>query len=252
MIGNYGGSKTYTYYIDESSCLSLNKTATHISYLYSNVQKYVYGKSYQGRNLEAFIITPTDNSYTKTYVMTFAIHGFEDWYSRDGKVLTAEANKLVEYYAKNPDKLKNFRLVIIPCVNPDGTIAGSNNSRASSSAFGRCTANHIDMNRDFPSAKAVESKALKSLLSTYQPDVFTDFHGWLNESIGNSTLTYIFNKNLGLSTRVNGSYYSTYLYAYVKNTYNCPSVLLEYASPYKVSHTNTYTAINEIISYYNK
>ena len=252
MKGNYSGTKTYTYYIDESTCLPLNKTATHISYEYSNVEKYVFGSSYQNRNLEAFIITPTNGKYTKTFVMNFAIHGFEDWYSRDGQVLTQEANRLVEYYAKNPDKLKSFRLVIIPCLNPDGAIAGVNNKRETYDAFGRCTANHIDMNRDFPSCRAVESKAMKNLLNKYKPDVFTDVHGWYNKSYGDSTLTYIYNKNLGLGARLNNEYYSTYLYAYVRNTYKCPSALLEYASPSKVNHTQTYNAVNEIISYYNK
>lgn len=169
MMGNYSGNKTYKYYIDDKNCLPLNKTATHISYEYANVTKEVFGKSYQGRNLEAFIITPKNNKYTKTFVMNFAIHGFEDWYSRDGQVLTAEANSLVQYYASNPDKLRNFRLVIIPCLNPDGTIAGTNNNRANSTAFGRCTANHIDMNRDFPSCNAVESRAFKALLSKTDP-----------------------------------------------------------------------------------
>lgn len=251
MQGNYGGRKTYKYYIDEKSALPLNKKATHISYEYANVTKETFGKSYQGRSLEAFVITPK-GKYTKTFVMTFAIHGFEDWYSRDGKVLTEEANALVEYYAKNPSMLKNFRLVIIPCLNPDGTIAGNNNNRANYYAFGRCTANHIDMNRDFPSCKAVESYALKSFLNKYKPDVFTDFHGWLDKSIGTSDMCYIYNKNMGLSKRNNDEFYGSYLYSYVHNTYRCPSVLLEYKSPYDVSHSQTYNSINSIISYYNK
>lgn len=251
MNGNYSGTKTYTYYIDAKNCLPLNRTATHISYQYANVQKYVYGTSYQGRNLEAFIITPSNGKYTKTFFMTFSIHGFEDWYANDGKVLTEEANKLVEYYAKNPDKLKNFRLVIVPSVNPDGAIAGYNNNRASYNAFGRCTATHVDMNRDFVSFNAVESIALKNLLSKYKPDVFTDFHGWLDNVYGTSSLCNIYARDMSLSKNTSGDYYYTYLYAYVRNTYNCPSALLEYKSPYKVSHSQTYNSINDIINYYS-
>ena len=251
MNGNYGGTKKYKYYIDYRSDLPLNTNATHISYEYDNVSKVVYGKSKQGRNLEAFVLTPTNGKYTKTFVATFAIHGFEDCYAHDGKVLTGEANKLVEYYAKYPEKLKNFRIVIIPCLNPDGTIAGKNNYRASKNAFGRCTADHIDMNRDFPGFKASESKALRDFLKSYRPNVFTDFHGWLDESIGTGEMCRIYNKNMGLKGNMSGSFFEGYLYSYINKTYRCPSVLVEYKNPNSVSHNQTVNSINEIISYYS-
>lgn len=250
-IGNYGGTKTFKYYINEKNALDLNLSATHLSYEYSNVSKVVFGKSYQGRNLEAFIVTPANGQYKKTYVMTFAIHGFEDYYSRDGKVLVQEGNKLVEYYAKNPANLKNFRVIIIPCLNPDGTIAGTNNSRANSTAFGRCTAQHVDMNRDFPGFSAVESRALRDFLNKYRPDVFTDFHGWLDEGIGTPAMCNIFERELHLKGDMSGNYYSSYLYAWVHNTYGCPSTLIEYTSPNYVNHQQTYWAVNNVISYYN-
>ena len=252
LMGNYSGSYTYKYYINDPNYLPLNTTATHISHEYANVKKEIFGKSVQGRNLEAFIITPSNGKFTKTFFMTFAIHGFEDSYSRDGQLLTAEGNKLVEYYAKNPKMLKNYRLVIVPCLNPDGTVAGVNNQRACSTAFGRCTAKHIDMNRDFVSFKAIESRYLKDFLNKYRPDIFTDFHGWMDETIGSGTLCNIYNKHLGLSDKLVDRYATTsgYLHGYVYRTYGCPSVLLEYKSPKHVNHKQTYSAINEIISYY--
>ncbi len=241
--------------VNENNCLPLNKNATQISYEYKNVNKYIFGKTPQGRNLEAFIINPPNNKYKKTYVMTFAIHGFEDCYSRDGKILTEEANKLVEYYAKNPKKFKKYRLVIIPCLNPDGTIAGKNNQRACSTAFGRCTSKHIDMNRDFVKGrfKATESRSMKKLLNKYKPDVFTDFHGWYNETLGTSKMCTIFDEEMNLGQKKTGQYCSGsgYIYGYVHSTYNCPSVLVEYKSPEKVSHKQTYTAINRVISSYS-
>lgn len=250
MQGNYSGTKTYYYQIDDGNSLPLNKKAAQISCDYDNVDKVVFGKSVQGRNLEAFIITPENGRYSKTYVMTFAIHGFEDSYYRDGQLLTEEANNLIEYYAQNPGMLRNFRLVIIPCLNPDGTIAGVNNSRADSTAFGRCTAAHIDMNRDFGSFSAVESRYLRDFLKKYRPDVFTDFHGWDNETIGTPELGNIFNSNMYLSGKKHNKYASTYLYGYVHSTYGCPSVLVEYKSPDTLSHYRTYSAINEVINYY--
>lgn len=81
--------------------------------------------------------------------MDFAIHGFEDEYYRDGQVLVNEANVLIDYFVNHIKELKNYTLVIVPCANPDGVIAGTNNQRACNTAFGRCTANHIDINRDW-------------------------------------------------------------------------------------------------------
>lgn len=252
LMGNYSGSHTYKYYINDANYLPINISSTHISHEYSNVKKEIFGKSVQGRNLEAFVITPTNGRYTKTFVMTFAIHGFEDSYSRDGQVLTTEGNNLVEYYAKNPQMLKNYRLVIIPCLNPDGTIAGVNNQRACSTAFGRCTANHIDMNRDFSPFKAIESRYFRDFLNKYRPDVFTDFHGWFDEVLGTGSLCNIYGKNMNLSTKKIDRFAASsgYLHGYVNKTYRCPSALVEYKSPNQVSHKQTYSAINEIINYY--
>ncbi len=56
--------------------------------------------------------------------------------------------------------------------------------------------------------------------------------------------------NLGI--KIKGKYFSSYLYAYVNEKYNCPSALIEYKSPKKVSHKKTYTSVNKVISHYNK
>lgn len=182
-------------------------------------------------------------------------HGFEDNYYRDGQVLVEEANQLVEYYAKNPSKLKNMRLVIIPCLNPDGTMAGTNNQRACSTAFGRCTANHIDMNRDFGNGlfRASESVSYRSFLNRYQPDVYLNFHGWDDESIGSADLCNIITPALGLSGRKPNRFGadSGYAIGYVNNTYNCPAAIVEFASPYRVDHDDVCNMINSIINKYN-
>lgn len=213
------------------------------------------GHRFNGRALEAYIITG-DKKITKTIIMTFAVHGYEDSYKKDGKVLVKEANKLIEYYAKNPDKLKNTRVIIIPCVNPDGTIAGKNNLRSGSKAFGRCIAKGVDMNRDFVSGKfkAKESRALKSFMDDYEPDIFLDFHGWLNESIGNSNICKLATSKLGLKYSQKGVYAvkSGYLYAYAYKQYGAASALIEFKSPSSVSHKKVYTFTNAVISKYNK
>jgi len=42
-----------------------------------------------------------------------------------------------------------------------------------------------------------------------------------------------------------------YIEGYVRSTYHCPSALIEYTSPSKVSHYDTYTAINRVIKHYS-
>ncbi len=248
-----GWSAVKSVVVDE--CLSLNRSAYQISRSSNNVSYTRFGTSVQGRPLEAYIIT-NGSKYTKTFVMDFAIHGFEDNYYRDGQVLVEEANKLIEYYSKNPSKLKNMRLVIIPCLNPDGTIAGLNNQRANPNAFGRCNANHVDMNRDFGSGlfKASETRSYVNFLNNYQPDVYLNFHGWDNESIGSPDLCNIITPALGLNGRKPDRFGadSGYVIGYVHNTYNCPSAIVEFASPYRVDHGNVCNMLNRIIDNYNR
>lgn len=234
-----------------SECLSLNADSAQISRDYKNVKKYNFGKTNLNRPLEAYIITPKNGKFKKTYVMTFAIHGCEDSYPRDGRVLTKEGNHLIKYYADHPSKLKGFRLVIVPCLNPDGAIAGRSNS---SSGFGRCNSKHIDINRDFKSGKfrSNEAKAMVKLLNKYKPDVYTDFHGWLNFTMGSGSIGSYFNKSLSLAgQKVNQyGYTNGYLVGYVRHKYQCPCALVEHRSPGSVNYKKTYRAINKILENY--
>lgn len=228
--------------------LSLNETANRYAIKQDSCKRYVYGTSVQGRELEAYIIKGKKSKSNKILFIDFACHGFEDSYSRDGKVLVNIGNEMVKYYSLNPGKLKGYTLVVVPCVNPDGTIAGKNNMRACRSAFGRCTAKHVDMNRDFTKFRAKESKALKKLFSKYNPDVYLNFHGWLNTSIGTPWLARLSSKKLSLGRVQAGSYGNGYIISYVRRTYNASVCLVEYKSPKsaKKSINKTKNFINTI------
>ncbi len=248
-----GISRTCTVYVYGKNAIELNRDATKISFDYSNVTKINYGKSVYSRNLEAFVINGGGNN-SKTIFCTFAVHGFEDSYAHDGKVLVETANKLVEYFAKNPDKLGNYRLVIVPCVNPDGTIDGRNNQRACSTAFGRCTANHVDINRDFMNGEfnAQESRYLKSLMQDYSMDIYLDFHGWLNSVLGDGELVDIFRSTNGLSKDQTGSYGSTqgYIIGWAKQNLGAKSALVELKSPSSVNYQNVANGIERAVKSY--
>ena len=76
-------------------------------------------------------------------------------------------------FIENPDALKtvlntiltNCTLVFIPILNPDGSIV-----------FTRVNANQIDLNRDAVDLKAKESKLLRSVLNTFNPDFCFNLH----------------------------------------------------------------------------
>ena len=190
----------------QNKALPLNANAAQLALDHNHVTQVVYGKSVQNRNLEGYIITPTNGKYKKTLFIDFAIHGFEDDYARDGQRLTAIANHLVAHFASHPEELGNYRLVIVPCANPDGAIAGKNAQRSGKNAFGRCTAAHVDINRDFGPFKGKETRALRDFILRSKPNVYINAHGWLNETLGTKKLCQIVNRTLHLNKMKDGVY----------------------------------------------
>ncbi len=237
-------------YVYSKNDIELNMRATKVAMDYSNVTKIVYGKSALGRNLEAFVINGGGNN-SKTLFCTFAVHGFEDSYYRDGKLLVDAANDIVEYFAENPDNLWDYRLVIVPCANPDGTIDGENNYRAKSGAFGRCTADNVDMNRDFISGKfqACESRALRDLMYKYKMNVYIDFHGWLNSVLGDPDLVSIYRSTNNLS-RDQSNHYGIdqgYIFGWAKANLGAKSALVEFRSPSSLNSNSIKDGIYETV-----
>ncbi len=147
------------------------------------------GSSYQDRPIEAVYLTPP--AYDKTILTTFAVHGFEDQYYRDGVILTQIAEQVIKYFSDQPELLKFTRLIIIPCVNPDGVNTGISNN-----GFGRCNSQGIDINRDFDynwgkinnsrnktgnqPFTSPEAQVLRDIVLNENPDIVLDFHGWLD------------------------------------------------------------------------
>ena len=237
-------------YVYSKNDIELNMRATKVAMDYSNVTKIVYGKSALGRNLEAFVINGGGNN-SKTLFCTFAVHGFEDSYYRDGKLLVDAANDIVEYFAENPDNLWDYRLVIVPCANPDGTIDGENNDRAKPGAFGRCTADNVDMNRDFIAGKfkARESRALRDLMYKYKMSTYIDFHGWLDTVLGDPELVSIYRSTNNLK-RDQSNQYGTekgYIMGWAKANLGARSALVELKSPSAINSNSIINGIYETV-----
>ena len=189
--------------------ISIDSTEPIIAEQYDPIDTMQYGTSEKGRALLCHSFTPKE--YDRTILLNFAIHGFEDNYSKDGQVLVDTANKLIEYYSENEEAYRNTRVIIVPCANPDGLKDGTTNN-----GFGRCNANGVDLNRDFDAEhkvftnarnktsepfSAAESRALRDLVNEVEADVVIDFHGWLNMTIGDASLAEIFEEELSLKNK---------------------------------------------------
>ena len=213
--------------------------------------KYTYGYSEMGQPLEAFIINGYGAS-NKVFFMDFAVHGFEDEYENDGKVLVDLGYKLVDYYSEHPEALGDYKMVIVPCANPDGVMYGVNDHRVDEdNAFGRCTYAGVDMNRDFRDDLfyATESRALKSLMDEYKPSVYLNFHGWENSVLGDPDLIGILVPGLDLS-RGNPDWYRAgdgFIMGYVKEHYGAKSALVEFRNSYSVNADQVIDALNEVM-----
>lgn len=239
------------------SIVSSVKNGTKVTRIAKSVKKangYTWDKIVLSNKKEGYIaskylVLVKDNTpVKKTLFMDFAIHGFEDEYYRDGQVLVNEANALIEYFSVHTAQLKNYTLVIVPCANPDGVIAGTNNQRACNTAFGRCTANHIDINRDWGSFRAVETRALRDFIKQCKPTFYLNIHGWLNETLGDSNLNAIISKELGLAKKMNNNYPSNYAIGWVHKNLKIPATLVEYKSSSSVSTQKDIKMIKAIIN----
>lgn len=169
-------------------------------------EAFTYGTSVQGRELICHRIG--DPEASRSFLMVFAIHGFEDSFKRDGQVLTEIAELMIEHYRANAGQLNDYVLYIVPCANPDGQTEGK-----SQDGFGRCNADGIDINRDFPvewkrmtSSRyrtgdepftSVEACALRDLALSLSPTYGADVHGWINRVYGDEALSAPFMEAFG-------------------------------------------------------
>lgn len=222
------------------------------------VTSFVYGHSESGRDLVCYSIAPV--SYTKTVLLEFEIHGFEDEYAHDGQVLVDTANNLIEHYSEVQD-LNGTRLLIIPSANPDGLVDGTTNN-----GFGRCNARGIDLNRDFATANyvantsygrnytpyafsAAESRALRDLCLEYDPDIVIDFHGWESSLIGDVELCTPFHEELGLNQT--HAFSTTNCRGYFSNwahQQGALAMLVEFTSSTSINMSKLINAVDRLIN----
>lgn len=203
--------------------LSMLPSATAAS---SNGEKIVYGYSGEGRELVAYRFGDGPN----VMVLGFAIHGWEDNWSQDGKALVYTAEELMDSLKKSglPAK-RGWSVYVLPCMNPDGVYSGYSHDgpgRLTTRRYdsrGNLVVGGIDMNRCFPTNFVAmyndrnytgatpmgcpEAKALDQFIQKVkgsQTNILVDTHGWYQQTIvntGRDGMIYkAFNKNFPQNT----------------------------------------------------
>lgn len=128
-------------------------------------EKWVIGRSVEGRNITAIVI----GKGSKNIIIDACIHGNEKTVAFTALRI---AELIINYYQNDSwwkSKLKNdWRIIIIPVLNPDGFVHNT-----------RKNANGVDLNRQFPPGATTtepEAWALRWLMGNYTPTVYVNLH----------------------------------------------------------------------------
>ena len=182
------------------------------------IQTIQYGTSGSGRYpLTAYQLGNGKN----VMILTFAIHGWEDNWNRDGEELVYLAEQTKRYLENNYELIQNghWTVYILRCLNPDGLYLGT-----TSNGPGRCTTTYynsngqlisgkgIDMNRCFPykftartdarnfnGTEPLQCKEAQAIASFIQKckgsghNICIDTHGWYGQIICSSGKGSIYN-----------------------------------------------------------
>lgn len=170
----------------------------------------IYGQSELGRDLVCYRVGDADAA--QSLLIVFGLHGFEDSYDHDGEVLRLIAESVLSHYAAEPGALGGFSLYVVPSANPDGLIDG-----VTKDGFGRCNANGLDVNRDFPVGwqkrtgarnctgdapfSTAEARAIRDLTLAIAPTYAIDVHGWIHASYGSGKMAKTFAKPFGFTVK---------------------------------------------------
>ena len=185
---------------------------------------------------------------------TFAVHGFEDNWYRDGQALTEIANHFYNKLVSDSDIYiaKNWTVYIFPSVNPDGEYYGdSNNGPGRRTLYSWAPQNKgIDINRSWQCRgmtyktwtdsrnyngtagfQAYEAGALKDFLINHKSNggktLLIDLHGWENSLIGDQEILDYYYPNFSYATKKYGQYGQQYLISWARSDLGAQSALIE-------------------------
>lgn len=212
---------------------------------FANLEEGIYGKSGlavkgdpRGTDLKYYKLGNGEN----VLFTTFAVHGFEDSYARDSKVLTYTAEEFKNYLIEYNDYrlFKNWTIYIFPTINPDGQNYGWTSHGKGRTTLYSAAPNHqgIDINRNFYTEEyeyctnsrnyngtepfqAYEAIYLRDFLLSKKSQngqtILIDLHGWLNQTIGDDGLGEFYRNEFEISEHI-GTYGKGYLVNWAKST----------------------------------
>lgn len=207
-VGAYNTTGIKGTYYSYQAALNSGTLPTNIAL--PNVTRQQFGTTGAGRTLYAYTV----GKGSKHMVLNFAIHGWEDHWSRDGYELVRVACKVLEKLSSNVSTVnsRGWSVTVIPYTNPDGIVDGyTHNGPGRCSTYrynnaGSLVKGGVDMNRCFPSGFRVytsarnytgssplmtkEARALRSLIDSKKgssTNVFIDVHGWTQQILTNTS-----------------------------------------------------------------
>lgn len=194
-----------------------------------------------GRNLEYYKYGNGPN----VFYSTFAIHGFEDLWSRDGLELIQIANDFYQQLinSNNYDLAEKWTIYIFPGVNLDGVIYGNTNNGPGRTTLYSVAPNNkgIDLNRCWQVGnsytrytdnrnyngtagfQAYEAQYLRDFLlankATTGQTILVDLHGWTQQVIGDSEICSYYSKQFPENDRsAVGRYGTGYLINWARSS----------------------------------
>ena len=196
----------------------LERRESRVRWCAQVVETIQYGTSGSGRYpLTACRI----GSGRNVMILTFAIHGWEDNWNRDGAELVYLADQVSAYLQEHYELVTggNWTVYVLRCLNPDGLYLGT-----TCNGPGRCTTTYynssgqlvsgkgIDMNRCFPYAfkamteprnfngtaplQCAEARAIASFVQSHKGsgrNILVDTHGWYGQIITSSGQGALYN-----------------------------------------------------------
>ena len=188
---------------------------------------------------------------------TFAVHGFEDNWYRDGQALTEIADRFYNRLVNDNNLYiaKNWTVYIFPSVNPDGEYYGtSKDGPGRRTLYSMAPGNAgIDINRNWQSTgisykrytdsrnyngtaafQAYEAAALKEFLVNHKSNggktLLIDLHGWENSLIGDQSILNYYYPNFSYATQKYGQYGQQYLISWARSDLGADVALIELPS----------------------
>ncbi len=183
---------------------------------------------------------------------TFAVHGFEDSWDRDGGILLETADNFYNRLVSDQDKdiAKNWTIYIFREVNPDGRRLGSSNMGPGRTTLYSKVDKGIDINRSWQTGsdykiytdsrnyngtagfQAYEAEYLRNFLLSHKSQngktILVDLHGWEDQLIGDPEICdYYKTQYPSCRTTAYGKYGTQYLITWARQNLGAKVALVE-------------------------